>query len=54
MVFNPGRARDFMPRFEINSEELEVVDETKLLGVMLRSDLSWSSNTNYIVKRANK
>ena len=30
------------------------MDEYKLLGVMLRSDLSWNSNTNYMVKRANK
>ena len=54
MVFNPGRAKDFMPRFNFNDREIEVVDEYKLLGVILRSDLSWNSNTNYMVKRANK
>ena len=54
MVFNPGFARDFLPRFTFNGDELEVVEETKLLGIVLRSDLSWSSNTDYMVKRANR
>ena len=54
MVFNPGISRDFMPRFNFIGEELEIVEETKLLGVILRSDLSWKSNTSYMVKRANK
>ena len=53
MLFNPGSARDFMPKFIINSEELELVEETTLLGVKLRSDLSWSANTSYLVKKAN-
>ena len=54
MLFNPGSARDFYPRFSLNENEIEVVEETKLLGVVIRSDLSWSSNTDYIVRRANK
>ena len=54
MVFNPGKARDFMPRFTFNKNELEVVEETTLLGVVIRRDLSWESNTSYMVKRANK
>ena len=41
MVFNPGRSRDFQPRFISNSMELEVVQEIKLLGVIIRNDLSW-------------
>ena len=54
ILFNPGTARDFMPEFVLGKKELELVEETKLLGVVLRSDLSWSSNTEDIVKRANK
>ena len=54
MVFNPGHSRDFLPRFTFNNDELDVVDEFKLLGVIIRSDLSWEQNTDYIVKRANK
>ena len=32
MVFNPGYSRDFFPRFNFNNNELEVVEEAKLLG----------------------
>ena len=34
--------------------ELEVVEEIKLLGVVIKNDLSWGANTQYIVQRANK
>ena len=54
MIFNPARTRDFCPRFLFNNDELEIVEETKLLGLIVRSDLAWTSNTEYIVKRANK
>ena len=33
---------------------LEVVDEAKLLGVVIDSDLKWDKNTRYLVKKANK
>ena len=45
MVFNPGRSRDFHPRFIFNSMELEVVPEIKLLGGIIRNDFSWGTNT---------
>ena len=54
MLFNPGRSRDFHPKFELGKKDIELVEETKLLGVVLRSDMSWSSNTDYIVLRASK
>ena len=54
ILFNPGSARDFHPKFKLKNNDIDLVEETKLLGVILRSDLGWSSNTNYIVKRANK
>ena len=54
MLFNPCRSRDFMPDFKLDGAELELVEETKLLGVIIRSDLSWVSNTEYMIKRANK
>ena len=46
--------RDFQPKFELGKKVIELVEETKLLGVVLRSDMSWSSNTDYIVLRASK
>ena len=54
MVFNPGIVRDIFPRYVFNGDELEVVEESQLLGIILRNDLSWSSNTTYLVKKANK
>ena len=53
MLFNPCTSVDFMPLLELEKNELEVVEELKLLGIILRSDLKWSSNTEYIVKKAN-
>ena len=54
MFFNPCQTRDFSPKFELSGQSIEVVEESKLLGIVIRSDLSWSSNTEYMVSRANK
>ena len=54
MIFNPSKSKDFLPRFVVGNQELEVVEETMLLGVKLCSDLSWQANTEYIVQRANR
>ena len=54
ILFNPGYSRDFLPKFTMNNDEIKMVEETKLLGVVVRSDLSWSSNTSYIVTRSHK
>ena len=54
ILFIPGTARDFHPKFSLKQTQIDLVEETKLLGVIIRSDLSWSSNTEYIVTRANK
>ena len=54
ILFNPGSVRDFHPRFSLSENDIDLVEETKLLGVVLSSDLSWSANTEYIVTRATK
>ena len=51
ILFNPCKV-NFMPKFELDGAELELVEEVKLLGVILRSDMSWTSNTDYMVQRA--
>ena len=53
MLFNPAKRFDFMPSFKINNDEIELVEETKLLGLVIRSDMSWQSNTEYMVRRCN-
>ena len=53
MLFNPGVIRDFSPSFALDGHDIDLVEETRLLGLVLRSDLSWSSNTESIVQRCN-
>ena len=52
MVFNPCKKVDFRPELEFGDDQLELVDKMKLLGVTIRSDLKWISNSEDIVKRA--
>ena len=52
MVFNQTRNSQFSIRLNINGKPLEKVEETSLLGSIISSDLTWSSNTNYIVRKA--
>ena len=56
MKFNFSRKHDFPPQFMMDGfkEQLVVIQETKLLGVMVSDDLKWSSNTAYICGRAFK
>ena len=41
-----------MPEIEVGGQILEVVDEYKLVGVMISSNLKWDENTDYITKKA--
>ena len=44
---------DFPPEFSFkNKEHLQVVEETRLLGVVLSSDLRWQANTTALCSRA--
>lgn len=53
VLFNKGKNNDFIPELCLSTEaQLEVVEEMKLVGYQLRSDLSTKSNTKYIVGRA--
>ena len=51
MLFIPCKTKNFMPEFSVNQNRVELIEQTKLLGVILSSDLSWAANTEYIVKR---
>ena len=52
MVFNPCKKVDFRPELEFGDDQLELVEKMRLLGVTIRSDLKWISNSEDIVKRA--
>ena len=56
MLFNVAKRSDFMPEIKVKDElqNIEVVEEFKLLGVMVTSDLKWDANTNAITKKAYK
>ena len=43
----------FTTDLKLKSESLNIVDEAKLLGLILTSDLKWNRNTQKIVKDAN-
>ena len=52
MLFNTAKKHDFTPALNMNNQTLEVVDEIKLLGVKITTDLKWNSNTKYITTKA--
>ena len=53
MVFNYTYNYQFTTGFEHNGGQIDVIDETKLLGTIITSDLKWSKNTEFLVKKAN-
>ena len=54
MLFNNCKTIDFLPNMELEGKEVELVEEMKVLGVVLTSDMKFSRNTEYIVERAFK
>ena len=52
MIFNFTRDYPISTSFKMNNIPLEVVNEMKLLGVVITSDLRWDKNTQYITKKA--
>ena len=53
MLFNRAKKHDFSPKLSlVPGQDLELVEELKLVGYQLRSDLRTVSNTEYIVRRA--
>ena len=52
MIFNTRKKYDGRPRLAVRGGEfLEVVESYKLLGVILRSDMKWNENTDYICQK---
>ena len=53
MIFNFTQNYQFTSRLSIDNQPLQMVDKTKLLGLVLTSDLKWTENTKSLIKRAN-
>jgi hypothetical protein len=53
MICNKRRKWDVMPELSVQTgQNIEIVEELKIVGFMLRSDLKTSSNTKLITKKA--
>ena len=53
MIFNRSRLHDFLPQlFGENNEQIEIVEKTRLLGLVVRSDLKWIDNTENMCSKA--
>ena len=52
VLFNTLRNYDFTPQLVLNDKTLEVVEEFRLLGLIIQSNLGWQANTNNICKKA--
>ena len=52
MLFNSAKQMTIMPEIAVDGQNLEVVEEFNLLGVIITSDLKWEANTDYITKKA--
>ena len=52
ILFNKSKKYDFLPQCYFDEgDNLEVVEEFKLLGLKIRSDLSWSSHCDEICQK---
>ena len=54
MTFNVSNQIDFSPKLTMDGQDIQTVEEMRILGLVIRSDLKWSSNTENLVSRAYK
>ena len=54
MLFNKSKTIDFLPHLKVEDNEIEYVEEFKLLGVIFTTDLKFHRNTQHIVAKAYK
>ena len=52
MIFNFSKKYQFNTRLNLDDQKLEQLTETKLLGLIIRDDLSWKSNTSELTRKA--
>ena len=52
MIFNFTRKFQFSTRLQLENENIQFEKQAKLLGIIINSDLKWSSNTSYLIKKA--
>ena len=52
MVFNFTDNYQFSTRLKLKEENIEIVKETKLLGIIMTDDLKWDKNCQYLIKKS--
>ena len=52
MLFNFSTKYQFNTRLNVDGSKTDQIHQTKLLGLILRDDLSWKSNTEELTRRA--
>ena len=45
MIFNFTNKHKFTTRLEVNKENVEVIEEVKLLGTIVTNDIKWDKKT---------
>ena len=53
MIFNFTEKYQFSTRLQLNGENVQVINHTKLLGTIISDDLKWDLNTQNIIKKGN-
>ena len=54
IIFNFSKKLQFTTKLSVDSENIEIVKEAKLLGTYITEDLKWNKNTSELVKKAYK
>ena len=53
LIFNVTENSQFTTRLKINDDDIEVIDSTRLLGNIIKNNLSWDLNTANLLKKTN-
>ena len=53
MIFNFTDNHQFTTRLELKGQNVEIVDQMKILGTVIKSNLSWNDNCQLIIKKVN-
>ena len=51
MIFNFTKNYQFSTRLKLKNKNIEIVENTKLLGTIVHNDLKWDLNTTNLVKK---
>jgi hypothetical protein len=54
MIFNFSKKYQFTTKLKVNNKNLDVVNETTLLGTLINNKLTWDKNTEELAKKGYK